>query len=86
MVIYIYRITSSVSLVKQNHHQIDFMLQFYACCYSIYSKLKCNVIKMRLRDKCFPINLLHIFGTPIRKFTTGGLLVGGMVSMSTFLT
>ena len=34
----------------------------------------------------FPlVNVLHIFGTPIRKYTTGGLLVGGMVSVSTFL-
>ena len=37
------------------------------------------------RGKCPLVNLLHIFGTPIRKYTTGGLLVGGMVSMSTFL-
>ena len=37
------------------------------------------------RGKCPLVNLLHIFGTPIRKYTTGGLLVGGMISMSTFL-
>ena len=36
----------------------------YAFCYSISSKLKCNFIKMRLRGKCFPVNLLHIFRTP----------------------
>ena len=40
---------------------------------------------MCLRGKCLLVNLLHIFGTPIRKYTTGGLLVGGMISMSTFL-
>ena len=54
----------------------------YASCYSIYSKLSCNLIKMRLWGKCPLVNLLHIFGTPIRKSTTGGLLVGGMISMS----
>ena len=80
------RITRTVSLVKQNHHQIGFMFNLYTSCYSIYSKLKCNFFKMRLPGKCFPVNLLHIFGTPIRKYATGGLLVGGMVSMSTFLT
>ena len=57
----------------------------YAFCYSIYIKLSCNFIKMCLRGKCPLVNLLHIFGTPIRKYTTGGLLVGGMISMSTFL-
>ena len=35
--------------------------------------------------KCPHVYLLHIFGTPIRKYSTGGLLEGGMVSMSTFL-
>ena len=35
--------------------------------------------------KCLLVNLLHIFGTPTHKYITGGLLVGGMVSMSTFL-
>ena len=80
-----YRITRIVSLVKPNHHQIDFTYNLYASCYSIYGKLSCNLIKMRLWGKCSPVNLLHIFGTPIRKYTTGGLLVGGMVSMSTFL-
>ena len=58
----------------------------YVSCYSVYSKLKCNFIKMSLRDKCSPVNLLHFFGTPILKYTSGGLLEGGMVSMSTFLT
>ena len=61
------------------------MLQSLCFYYSIYSKLKCNFIKMRLRGKCFSVNLLHIFGTPIRKYT-GGLLVGGMLSMSMFVT
>ena len=40
---------------------------------------------MRLRGKCPFVNILHIFGTPIRKYTTGGLLVGGIISLSTFL-
>ena len=57
----------------------------YASCYSIYSKLSCNFIKMRLRGKCPLVNMLHIFGTPIRKYTTGGLLVGEIISMSMFL-
>ena len=37
------------------------------------------------RGKCPLVNLLHIFGTPTHKYITGGLPVGGMVSMSTFL-
>ena len=40
---------------------------------------------MRLRGKCPLVNMLHIFGTPIRKYTTGGLLVGGIIYVSTFL-
>ena len=41
----------------------------------------------RSRGKCPLVNLLYIFCilAAIRKHTTGGLLVGGMVSMSTFL-
>ena len=64
--------------MKQNHHQIDFMLQSLRF-------LLANFIKMRLRGKCPLVNMLHIFGTPIRKYTTGGLLVGEIISMSMFL-
>ena len=41
---------------------------------------------MRLRGKCSPVNLMHIFETIICKNTTWGLLVGGVVSTSAFLT
>ena len=58
----------------------------YVFCYFIYSKLSCNFIKIRLWGKCSPVNFLHIFGTPFPKYTTGGLRVGGKVSMSTFFT
>ena len=58
----------------------------YVFCYFIYSKLSCNFIEIRLWGKCSPVNFLHIFGTPFPKYTTGGLCVGGMVSMSTFFT
>ena len=80
-----YRITRSVCLVKQNHHQIDFMLQSLRFLLLYLQQLSCSIIKMRLQGKCPLVNLLHIFGTPIHKYTTGGLLVGGMISMSTFL-
>ena len=54
----------------------------YASFYSIYSKLSCNFIEMRLRSKCPLVNMLHIFGAPIRKYTTRGLLVGEIISVS----
>ena len=33
-----------------------------------------NFIEMTLRHRCSPVNLLHIFGTPFPKNTSGGLL------------
>ena len=74
--VYIYRITRIVNLLKYNHHQFNFMLQFYASCHTIYNKLKPNFIKMHLRGKCSPVNILHVVRKPICKTTTGGYVNG----------
>ena len=45
-------------------------------CWSVIStKLLCNFIEIALRHECSPVNVLHIFGTPFPKNTSGGLLV-----------
>ena len=38
-------------------------------------KLLCHFIKITFRDGCFPVNLLHIFGTRFTKNTSGQLLL-----------
>ena len=52
-------------------------LSFYKrSCPSVISiKLLCNFIEITLRHGCYPVNLLHIFGTPFTKNTSGQLLV-----------
>ena len=37
----------------------------------------CNFIEIVLRHGCSPVNLLHIFRTPILKNTSGRLLLKG---------
>ena len=37
------------------------------------NKVASNFIEITLRDKCSPVNLLHIFKTPFSKNTFGGL-------------
>ena len=45
-------------------------------CRSVISiKLLCNFIKITLWHGCSPVNLLHIFRTPLLKNTSGGLLL-----------
>ena len=45
-------------------------------CQSVISiKFFCNVIEITLRHGCAPVNLLHIFGTPFPKNTSGGMLL-----------
>ena len=36
---------------------------------------KSNLIEIILRDGCSPVNLLHIFRTPLPKNSSGGLLL-----------
>ena len=38
-----------------------------------YNSLLCNFIEIALRHECSPVNLLHIFGTPFSKNTSGWL-------------
>ena len=38
-------------------------------------KLQSNFIESALRHGCFPVSLLHIFGTFFSKNTSGGLLL-----------
>ena len=45
-------------------------------CRSVISiKLQSNFIEISLRHGCSPVNLLHFFGTPLSKNTSGGLLL-----------
>ena len=37
--------------------------------------LFCNFIEIALRRGCSPVNLLHIFGTPFSRNTSGWLLL-----------
>ena len=39
--------------------------------------LLCNVIEIAIQHGCSPVNLLHIFGTPLPKNTSGRLLLKG---------
>ena len=41
---------------------------------TISIKLQSNFIEVALRHRCYPVNLLHIFGTTFYKNTYGGLL------------
>ena len=47
----------------------------HLCPNVISMKLLCNIIKIKLRDRCSPANLLHIFRIPFPKNTPGGLLL-----------
>ena len=38
-------------------------------------KLQRNFIEITIRQRCSPVNLLHIFRTPFPKNTSGGLLL-----------
>ena len=82
---YIYRITKCMPCETKSPSNWFYVTIFTLPVISFYSKLSCNFIKMHLRGKCPLVNLLHIFGTPIRKYTTGGLFVGVVISMTTFL-
>ena len=45
------------------------------CQSMISKKLICNFIEAVLRNRCSPVNLLHIFRTPFYKNTHGRLLL-----------
>ena len=47
----------------------------HLCPNVISMKLLRNIIKIKLRDRCSPANLLHIFRIPFPKNTPGGLLL-----------
>ena len=47
------------------------------CRSAISIKLQSNFIKITLRHGCSPVNLLHIFGTPFPKNTSGWLPLAG---------
>ena len=40
-----------------------------------FNKVASNIIEITLRHGCSPVNLLHIFGTPLLKNTTERLLL-----------
>ena len=40
-----------------------------------FTKVACNIIEIAFQHGCFPVNLLHIFRTPLPKNTSGGLLL-----------
>ena len=46
---------------------------FFSECDQIRSFLKSNFIEITLRHGFSPVNLMHIFGTPFSKNTSGGL-------------
>ena len=39
------------------------------------NKSQSNFTKIKFRQECFPVNLLHIFRTPFSKTTSGWLLL-----------
>ena len=47
----------------------------HPCRSAISIKLLCNFIEIALWHGCSPVNLLHIFGTPFLKNTSGRLLL-----------
>ena len=47
----------------------------HPCRSAISIKLLCSFIEITLRHECSPVNLLHIFGTPFTKNTSGWLLL-----------
>ena len=47
----------------------------HACRSVISIKLQSNFIEITLRHGCSPVSLLHIFGAPFPKNTSGGLLL-----------
>ena len=49
-------------------------------------KLQKNFIKIGLRHGCSPVNLLHIFGTPLPQNTSGVLLLVDLMSLLLTLT
>ena len=40
-----------------------------------FNKVACNFIEITLRHGCFPVNVLHIFGAPSPKNTSGRLIL-----------
>ena len=56
-------------------------------CRSVISiKLLCNFFEITLRYGCYPVNLLHIFGTPFTKNTSGWLLLNSAILFIFFRT
>ena len=47
----------------------------HPCQIAISIKLLCNFIEIRLRHRCSPVNLLHIFRAPFLKNISGRLLL-----------
>ena len=47
----------------------------HPCLSAISIKLLCNFTEIVLRHGCSPLNLLHIFGTPFPRNTSGWLLL-----------
>ena len=45
----------------------------HSCRITISINLQSSFIEITLRRGCFPVNLLHIFGTPFPKNTSGWL-------------
>ena len=47
----------------------------YPCQSVISIKFLCNFTEITLQHGCSPVNLLHVFGTPFLKNSSGGLLL-----------
>ena len=56
----------------------------HPCRSAISIKLQSNFIEIALRHGCSPVNLLHIFRTPVPKNTSGGLFLPVTILCSAF--
>ena len=56
------------------------------CRREISMKLQCNFNEITLRHECFPVNLLHIFRTPLPKNAYAGLFLNNLFLMFTVFT
>ena len=57
----------------------------HPCRSAISIKLLCNFIEIALRHECSPLNLLHVFRTPIYENTSGRLLLNDVHSLFEYL-
>ena len=72
---------SKIKIIKFGHYFFNKLIwlpnHLYNCFCSIQDS---NFIKIKLRHECSPVNLLHIFRTPLPKNNSRGLLLSSHVS------